>query len=269
VDKKLSLGISKVTGSPPGVKGVNIRTKTGERLGGGSAGAKASGMLCVDGVLYMLVRNTKNSQVAWSQDHGQTWHWCDWKFGESFGAPTFLNFGKNYARARDGYVYVYSHDSDSAYDAADRMVMARVAKGRIRVRGAYEFFVGLDGEGKPVWTKDIRDRGAVFVNPGRCYRSGITYNAGLKRYLWCQTLPASTDSRGPRFQGGFGIYDAPEPWGPWTTVYCNENWDTGPGETSSLPTKWMSDDGRTVHMLFSGEDCFSIRRARLTVNGGR
>ena len=21
-----------------------------------------------------------------------------------------------------------------------------------------------------------------------------------------------------RFQGGFGIYDAPEPWGPWTTV---------------------------------------------------
>jgi len=269
VDKKLSLGVSKVTGSPPDVKGVNIRTKTGERFGQGSAGAKASGMLCVDGVLYMLVRNTGNSQVAWSEDHGKTWKWCDWKFEESFGAPTFLNLGKNYGGARDDYVYIYSLDSDSAYDPGDRMVMARVEKGKIRVRQTYEFFVGLDGEGEPIWTRDIRDRGAVFVNPGRCYRTGISYNAGLNRYLWCQTLPASTDSRGPRFQGGFGIYDAPEPWGPWTTVYYNENWDTGPGETSSLPTKWMSSDGRTVHLLFSGDDCFSIRKARLTASGGR
>ena len=265
VEKKLSLGLAKVAGTPPDVKGVNVRTETGERLGQGAAGAKASGMLCVDGVLYMLVRNTGNSQVAWSKDHGRTWQWCDWKFEESFGAPTFLNFGKDYGGARDGYVYVYSHDSDSAYDPADRMVMARVAKGKICVRGAYEFFVGLDGEGEPIWTEDIRDRGAVFVNPGGCYRSGITYNPGLKRYLWCQTLPGSTDSRGPRFQGGFGIYDAPEPWGPWTTVYYNENWDTGPGETSSMPPKWMSDDGRTVHLLFSGEDCFSVRKATLDV----
>ena len=263
VDSKLSLGIAKVTGSPPDVKGVNIRTRTGERLGGGSSGAKAGGMLCVEGVLYMLVRNTANAQVAWSQDHGRTWRWCDWKFDLSFGAPTFLNFGKDYAGARDEYVYVYSLDSDSAYDPADRMVMARVPKDKIRVRDAYEFLVGLDGSDKPIWTTDIRDRGAVFVNPGRCYRSGITYNPALKRYLWCQTLPASTDSRGPRFQGGFAIYDAPEPWGPWTTVYYNENWDTGPGETSSLPTKWMSPDGKTVHLLFSGDDCFSVRRLYL------
>ena len=38
-------------------------------------------------------------------------------------------------------------------------------------------------------------------------------------------------------------------------------WDVGPGETSCLPVKWMSADGRTVHLVFSGEDCFSVRRA--------
>lgn len=53
--------------------------------------------------------------------------------------------------------------------------------------------------------------GAVFTHPGNCYRSGVSYNAALKRYLWSQTLPASKDSRGPRFQGGLGVYDAPEP----------------------------------------------------------
>ncbi len=143
--------------------------------------------------------------------------------------------------------------------------MARVPLGQIRERGAYEFFKALDPASQPAWTRNIRERGAVFVNPGRCYRSGISYHAGLKRYLWCQILPFSTDPRGPRFQGGFGIYEAPEPWGPWHTVFYTENWDVGPGETSSFPTKWMSPDGRTCHLVFSGDDSFSVRRVELKV----
>jgi len=244
--KKLSLGIAKVIGSPPDFEGVNIRTKSGERVGQGAKGAKASGMLCVDGVLYMLVRNVGNSQIAWSEDRGNTWRWCDWKFTVTFGCPTFLNFGKNYAGARNDFVYIYSPDSDSAYKPADRMVMARVAKDKIREQGGYEFFKGLGG--------------AVFINPGKCYRCGISYDAGLKRYLWCQTVYGSDDMR---FKGGFGVFDGPEPWGPWTTVYYTEQWDVGPGETSSFPTKWMSKDGKTCYLLFSGEDCFSVRKGVL------
>jgi hypothetical protein len=263
VNKKLSLGLAKVSGGPQDFQGVNIRSQTGEGVGEGAAGAKASGMLCVDGILYLLVRNVRNSQVLWSDDHAATWSRCDWKFETSFGAPTFLNFGANYAGRRDDFVYVYSHDSDSAYTPASRMVMARVPMDRIRERGAYEFFQALEADGRPVWTKDIRDRGAVFVNPEQCYRSGLSYNAGLKRYLWCQVLPFSTDSRGPRFQGGFGVYEAPEPWGPWRTVFYGQAWDVGPGETSSFPTKWMSPDGHTCHLLFSGNDCFSVRQTRM------
>src|SRR5262249_54421286 len=94
---------------------------------------------------------------------------------------------------------------------------------------------------------------------GRCYRSGITYNPGLGRYLWCQTLPG-TDAR---FGGGFGIYEAPEPWGPWTTVYFAENWDVGPGETSSFPTRWMSLDGKTLYLGSWAKRSFAVRRAIL------
>ena len=264
VPKKLSLGLAKVTGVPPDIKGTNIRSETVEQSGDGARGKKASGMLMVDGVLYMWTRNAANSQLAWSRDHGATWTWADWKLTTSFGCPTFLNFGRNYDGARDGFVYVYSFDGDSAYTPADRMVLARVPRESIARREAYEFFVNLPQvpnlrEAK--WSKDIRDRGAVFVHPARCYRSGISYNAGLKRYLWCQVIPGGD----ARFKGGFGIYDAPEPWGPWTTVFFTEDWDVGPGETASFPTKWMSAGGKTLHLVFSGNDCFSVRKATLTV----
>jgi CubicO group peptidase (beta-lactamase class C family) len=261
-EKKLSLGIAKIVGSPPDFRGVNIPTESGERTGQGAKGTKASGILCVDGVLYMLVRNVGNSQLAWSQDYGKTWTWCDWKFRMSFGCPTFLNFGKNYTGVRDEFVYVYSHDSDSAYKPADRMVMARVRKNKIREQAGYEFFKGLNGKGGAVWTRNIGQRGAVFVNPGKCYRSSVSYNAGLKRYLWCQTVYGEHDMRS---KGGIGIFNAAEPWGPWTTTYYTENWDVGPGETSCFPTKWISKDGRTCYLVFSGEDCFSVRKARMNL----
>jgi hypothetical protein len=238
-----------------------VRAATVEADGDGTAGRKASGMLMVDGVLYLLARNVGNSQLAWSKDEGQTWTWADWKFRESFGCPTFLNFGPNYEGTRDGYVYVYTHDNDSAYLPADQMVMARVPARSISDRSAYEFYQGLDAEGRPLWSRQIGDRAAVFTHRGNCYRSGITYNAALKRYLWSQTLPKGD----ARFSGGFGIYDAPEPWGPWTTVYFMEKWDVGPGESSSIPTKWISADGRELHLVFSGDDHFSVRKARLTV----
>ena len=88
LDKVLSLGFVKVTGSPPDFEGVNIRSESGERVGHDVTGAKASGMLMVDGVLYMLARNTGNSQLAWSVDGARTWTWADWRFTTSFGYPT-------------------------------------------------------------------------------------------------------------------------------------------------------------------------------------
>jgi len=260
IDAKLSMGLARIGGPAEDFHGQNLRSSSFETLGDGAAGKKASGMLMVEGTLYVLARNAGNSQLAWSHDHGRRWTWSDWKFTTSFGCPTFLNFGRNYAGGRDEFVYVYSHDHDSAYQPADRMVLARAPARRLRERDAYEFFAGLNDAGQPEWTADMAKRAAVFTHAGRCYRSGISYNEPLQRYLWCQTIPGGD----PRFQGGLAIYDAPQPWGPWTTVYFNEVWDVGPGETSSLPTKWISVDGRTVHLVFSGDDHFSVRQATLT-----
>ena len=45
----------------------------------------------------------------------------------------------------------------------------------------------------------------------------VSYNAGLKRYILCTEHEQS-------FKGNLGIYDAPEPWGPWTTVAQYHDW---------------------------------------------
>ena len=264
-EKKLSLGFARVTGGPDDFIAENVRSATGETLGGGPKGKKASGLLSIDGMLYAWVRNAKNSQLAWSRDHARTWMWSDWRFETSFGCPTFLNFGRDYAGARDEYVYVYSLDGDSAYEPSDRMVLARAPRDRVKSREAYEFLKRLDTKGRPVWAREIERRGAVFERKGRCYRSGVSYCAGLKRYLWVQVVPAKLMNT----RGSLAIYDAPEPWGPWTTVYQSDDWDVDPGETACLPTKWMSDDGRRLHLVFSGDDSFSVRAATVVLPDGK
>ena len=260
--EKLSLGLAKVWGTPPNVRGENIRTPSGERVGEGAFGPKAGGMLMVDGALYMWVRNTNNSQLAMSGDRGKTWKWADWKFEQSFGCPNFVNYGKDYSGAKDEFVYTYSMDDGTAYKLTDHMVLARVPKEKVMDWRYYEFYTGNDDGGVPRWSDDIRKRKPVFTNPGRCYRSAMTYSPELQRYLWCQIIPLSgkDESKGPRFRGGLGIFEAPKPWGPWRTVFYEREWDMGPGESGSLPTKWMGKDGSTFYYVFSGEDAFSLRK---------
>ena len=266
ISEKLSMGFARIAGTAEDFLGENIRSGD-EQYGNGPCGKKASGMLMVDGTLYMWVRNAnrngEQSQLAWSIDHGKTWTWNTWKFKE-FGYCTFINFGKNYEGARDNYVYSVSHDNPGAYERADRFILMRVPKDQIRNRDVYEFFKRLDTDGNPLWTSDISQRGAVFTEPGRCHRSAISYNPALKRYIcWQAKYPESVDGRSA---GMFGVFDAPEPWGPWTTVYYTDNWDVGAGETGNFPPKWISEDGKTMHLVFSGNDSFSVRKATLTLS---
>jgi hypothetical protein len=258
---KLSLGYCVVTGGPEDFVGMNVRSD-GERLGPGPKGEKASGMLMVDGILYIWIRNAdregRTSRLGWSTDHARSWTWADWCFAE-FGHPTFITYGRNSDGARDEYVYIVSHDNPSAYETSDRFVLMRVPQAAVQDRSQYTFFVKVEDGGNPVWSEDIADRGAVFTNLNQCRRSSISYNAGLQRYLWWQQI--SQGDSDTRFEGGFGLYDAPEPWGPWTTVFFTDRWDVGPGDLGHFPTKWMSEDGLTCWMVFSGSDNFCVRRA--------
>jgi len=255
IEKKLGMGFARITGGPGDYRGANLRSD-GERTGGGVASPKASGILMVDGVLYLWVRNAGNAQLLWSPDRGKTWQW-GFKMETAFGSPAFLNFGRNYANARDRFVYTYSQDGPSAYQSDNGVMLARVPKDRIRERSAWEFFKVAGSNGQPLWTPDIALRGEVFHYPANCQRIDVVFNAGLGRYLL---------ALGYDHAGGWGLFDSPEPWGPWTTV-LHRQWDVKDTHGYRLPAKWISKDGLTMTLVFSGSapnDAFCTRTLTLS-----
>jgi hypothetical protein len=258
VEKKLSMGFAKVEGPASNYTATNIRSAGGETLGDGKSGAKASGMLMVDGVLYMWVRNTGNCQLWWSADKARTWK-QEWKLDRSFGSPAFLNFGRNYAGARDNYVYAYSQDGPSAYEIDNGVVLARAPRDRIRDRTAWEFFSG--DAAKPAWSRDIANCRHALAYPGHVQRVDAVYHPATKRYLLAVSYG---------HDGGWGIFDAPNPWGPWSVAFHTDYWGLGQTHGYRLPSKWMAADGRTMALIFSGlqydgvlYDAFCVREMKL------
>lgn len=251
-----SMSLAKVLGSPPNIHGENILSPSGHKTGGGEGGRKASGLVMVDGVLYMWVRNLKKdgtgSSLAWSKDHAQTWAWADWSFPE-IGYPVWLNAGKNYEAAQDEYAYLYSPDTPSAYKTSDNILLARVPKDRITDKGAYRFFAGLDDRGQPNWSAEFNDRKPVFTDPGHCYRPDVVYNPGLGRYLLCTATSGSRQWCGTDVKY-LGVFDSPTPWGPWTMVTQIDGWgDEENRFQPRIPSQWISGDGKTFFLLYS---CF-------------
>jgi hypothetical protein len=223
----------------------------------------------VQGVLYMFVRNAgsggEQCQLAWSSDYASTWTWASWKF-EEFGYLTIVNYGKNYSGARDNYVYLVTPNGPDAYNNYDSFVLLRVHKDSIRTESAYQFYSGTD-PANPQWSSNIAYRKAVFTQSGRCWRSSVSYNPAIGRYIWWQLKMDDGGAVTARYDGGLGVFEAPEPWGPWRTAFYVEmqQWDKGAGETGCFPTKWMSQDGKTMHMVSATDDCFAVRACTLTV----
>jgi hypothetical protein len=250
---KKSLGVSKVSGMPSSLNGTDLWSGVGKCNGG---------IICIDGVLYMFVTEQdewKRAKVGRSNDHGISWDFTEWIIDEpggAFASPGLLQFGKDYQGARDEYVYGYNHKGGNEIE----LFMFRVLKNQLMNRGAYEFFSGVDEEGNPSWSADVNQKYPVFVDHnGVGWGVNAVYHPVLNRYL----LTVRHDS-----SGGWGIFDAPEPWGPWTTAAYYNNWiDSEFKFTFSFPRKWMSSDGKTMWMVFSGTgdyDAFNAIKATLT-----
>ena len=181
-----------------------------------------------------------------------------------------MNFGRDDNGNQDDFAYVCSPDSNDAYSVADGFVLGRVPTTRLCDRSAYEFFAGAGVDGLPLWDTKVESRRPVLARAGVCYRPSVTFNAALKRFLLIHAKPneRSRDAAGKidvRFHGGLAIYEAPRPWGPWSIVFDTDNWDVGPGDSASFPAKWISSDGFTLHLVFSGEDSFAVREATLVI----
>jgi hypothetical protein len=277
-DGRVALGIGQIKGFGEDWNGLNILGGKNPVCTSAPFPGKSNGILSIDGILYLhVIEQGKwwRAKIGRSADHGRTWRFKEgefdpkaWDFSQADGAfsdMTFLNFGKDYQDARDGFVYVYSQDhrrqgDGTMADLTDSIALFRTPKDKLMDPSSYEYFAGLRGL-EPAWTKDIPKRAPVFSRQASVgFAVRVDYNPCLRRYLLTTFH---------RWDGSWGLYDAPEPWGPWTTVATFHQWiDSTPKFGFSFPQKWMSRDGKTMYMIFSGTgiyDSFNVVKATLTL----
>jgi len=257
-DGRVSLGIARVEGTASDYTGTNVWGGKDPEHAATFEG-KSYGIISIAGELYMWVSPGSGATgytqqtLYHSTDHAASWSPASWSFqqDEDLVFPTILQFGKDYAGARDDYVYHYAIRLEDASDlqvqTPGAIDLLRVPKSQLMQRDAYELFAGLDGNDNPIWTADIAQRQPVFEDAsGVGWNVSVSYNAGLQRYLLCTEHTASS-------AGNLGIFDAPEPWGPWTTVGYYSDWE-GFGTTFfwNFSNKWTSADGRDFTLVFTG-----------------
>jgi len=116
--------------------------------------------------------------------------------------------------------------------------LARVSKKHVLQHETYRYFAGLDSNGQPRWSGDQKQMQPIFAdrNPsrpgcgGQCYMTSslesVVYDPGIQRYI--------ATAQGA-YIGQTSFYDAPHPWGPWTTIsYNNIDPRTGTGGWANL-----------------------------------
>lgn len=178
---------------------------------------KPSSLLFLNGRLYGQFHSPLGDPwigyLAYSDDYGKTWtrvgFYREWEKrpdngsvwtrerNSCFRCLFFINMGKNYELNKDGYVYALGIGTEWDWNAGVRL--ARVAKNEILNYEAYEYFTGIE-DNKPQWSKSQFD--AVPLDGVNAIEQGSAmYHPGIGRYLFF------TKSE---------LYDAPNPWGPWT-----------------------------------------------------
>ena len=259
-DGRVSLGVASVDGPNPGYTGHNIWGGKDPDVQA-TFGGKSYGIISIDAILYMWVApgsgatNYSQQTLYYSTDHARSWTSAGWSFDQSQGVvlPTFAQFGQDYAGARDDYVYIYAIRLKDSHDLVvqkpGQIDLFRVDKSQILQRNSYEFFSGMDANGNPTWTSQLSARQPVFEDSnGVGWNVSVSYNPGLGRYLLC-TEHTTTN------HGNLGIFDAPEPWGPWTTVGYYSNWKSfGSTFFWNFSNKWLSADGKDFTLVFTGTD---------------
>ena len=272
------------------------------------------GIVSVDGVLYSVVSKTPGNswsgpflgiKLLKSKDNGNTWyrvnrHGNERKIGprdkarnevnpnemfflEEFGIPhqkqkaypfSFVDFvqcGKDNSAAKDGYLYIYSPEGAHAH----KLLIARVPKDKLGIRGDWEYFVRYKNS-QPIWTSDIRKRGYVQIYPEKnrdgnyfgwySWLPSVVWNEGLGLYIMVNGgtyaghgMTSSDKDYYDRWMhtrtGSLGFWYSKNPYGPWQQFFYTDYWTADhPGNRTYQPKlspKWISKDGKEMVLIWS------------------
>jgi hypothetical protein len=266
-DGRVSLGVARIEGSTQSYEGINVWGGKNPENPAQFSG-KSYGILGIDQKLYMWRCGDASTTSAYefqelylSTNHGATWEFTGVRFDSSdfptgdlgFYCPTFLQFGRDFDGSRDDYVYIYVSDLQTLTWAVHKpgyITLIRVPRERLSDRSYYEYFAGFDLSGNPTWMQEISKREPVYQDVvNGVMKTSLSYNPGLDRYFLI------TEHTGVS-KGNIGIFEAPEPWGPWKTVLFETAFGAGEIDSTTFfwnfSNKWLSPDGKDFTLVFTG-----------------
>lgn len=243
---KKSLGFSRISGG--------YDRQTYQDLWSGDG--KCYGIISVKGALYAWVGEYGSMTNAWqesrlylSTDKGLNWARNDWAFTKAnrIFALTFLQAGKDYTDAKDGYVYIfapYMVEDKWKVQKPGQIMLMRVPKDKIMERAYYEFFAS------DRWSSNINDMAPCLIDSGVFHTSAI-YFKDLNKYV----LITESNNFG---EGKMAMYQANTPWGPWSCFYRINGFD---GETFfwNFSAAWSS--GKAFALVYTGinqQDAYQV-----------
>ncbi len=273
-DKGSGLDIERIIGEAPDFRVERVNPMR-DYTGPGGCGPKPTGMIAVDGKLYLAFQNMTgrsdlpanefaimatyghgyDAQIVQSSDHGKTWD-PNLKTiqkpmfpGRTFGAPAFVNFGRDNAGTRDNFVYAVSGEG---WDNGTHLRLGRTPAAEIMKPESWQWVAGAGPGGRPVWSKDLASAVPVLTHPGYLGCADMVYLRGISRYLllsWHHKVKSNPDAGSELI-----VYDSPEPWGPFTLVHHEDPWETAELNPYNprLPLKWFDHERLEGWMLFSG-----------------
>jgi glycerophosphoryl diester phosphodiesterase len=281
---RVSYGVGVIDGGPNDYRCRNLWGGAG--LPRPQYGGKSYGILALADTLWLWRGGGASDETIYdfqelyrSTDSGRNWRFTGVRynrreFSDTLGifALTFLQFGPGYANARDGYVYIYAPRAfNLEWDAhtPGEIYLLRVPRDRLADKASYEWFCGLDESALPRWGDGYDSAVPVFRDPANgVMRTSVTYSQGLGRYILSTQQVSRFRDRG----GHIGIYDAPQPWGPWTTVILANAFQLGLVDYSktvffNFSNKWTSCAGRKSVLVYTNKDNWATVESEFYMRG--
>jgi len=260
----------------------------GGYAGSDSLGAKASGLYCHGGNVYLVTQRVGayagngavkhlSAQIIKSADHGQSWSNFQDPYGYNvngsmtypadatmfgshtlFGASAFVMYGADDGstgyRVDNADAYAYIIGNDGYWNNGNALYLARIPKAKLPNLNPSDiaYYIGGDGNSDAAWASSITGIQPILSADGRMSEPAVQYIPALNRYLLFEWYyPNSIQASSTNSANSQWItYEAPHPWGPWTLI-DSRNWPTQ-GYYNPVPLQRSALNGTTLTLMSTG-----------------
>ena len=264
-------------------------------------GGKDQGVVALPGAVIYMFHTTQNIRQpngtcgdvtkAWlakSVDNGYTWtdhvSSLQWPDASGFNPSSILQYGQAQAGGLapdSGNVqYLYIYGLKRAFPR--NVYLARVPSvpsNAIEAPANWSYYAGKDPSGNPTWSQSSAAAAPIWSDPNQSEYLAVTFDRAMGRYI--AYSDHGSGCAGKPCERQVGLFDAPSPWGPWTTIDYEEQFDnSGCGSNClgnqravgwSMMQKWMSGDGVGIWVEYNSTgtyDSLNLIRGRLSAAAG-